>query len=84
MNMELMVYGVVAAEIETAEHASFYGIDGTKHACIQARISTEKTIEKYLDKKGIEWNSFYILSARSINTEGEKTPYKAYITFEVE
>jgi hypothetical protein len=41
-------------------------------------------IYNYIAENKIPWLSFLIRSARSINTDGTTTPYKAELEFEIE
>lgn len=80
----ITVTGYAAAMIEKANNASFYGIMksfGNVHDTAPGRIAAENAVEKWLDDNHIGWNSFSIINARTIDTSGEKEPYKAEIDF---
>jgi len=80
----ITITGLRAAAIEAANHASFYGINktfGPLHEIIPGRIAAEDAVKEYLNSNGIHWNSFWIIKARTIDTSGTKTPYKAEIDF---
>lgn len=80
----ITITGVGAAAIEAANNASFYGIKktfGDLHEIIPGRIAAEDAVRDWLAANGISWNSFLILKARTIDTSGTKTPYKAEIDF---
>jgi hypothetical protein len=80
----ITVTGLRAAAIEAANHASFYGIKksfGDLSEIIPGRIAAEDSVREYLNGNGIEYNSFWIIKARTIDTTGAKTPYKAEIDF---
>ena len=81
----ITITGVGAAAIEAANNASFYGIKktfGDLHKIIPGRIAAEDAVRIWLDGNLIPWNSFWILAARTIDTSGTKTPYKAEIDFD--
>jgi hypothetical protein len=76
--------GIGAAQIERANHASFYGVMksfGNTSDTMPGRIAAEDAVRDHLEKSGIAWNSFWIVKARTIDTSGTKTPYKAEIDF---
>lgn len=80
----ITITGTRAAAIEAANHASFYGINksfGNLSEIIPGRIAAHDAVREYLKENGIQWNSFYIIKARTIDTTGTKTPYKAEIDF---
>lgn len=78
--IKITVNGLAAASIERAERSNFYGVNGDNHYCYTARRNCEEAVEKELNAQGIRWDSFMILDAHSINTDGLKTPYLAEIT----
>ena len=78
----IVVTGIRAAEIEAANHASFYGIWGNAPGCIPGRIAAHDAVREYL--AGMDYYSFNILGAKTISTDGTKTSYKASIDFSVE
>lgn len=69
-----------AAAVETASHASFYGIHGDAPDCAVARRICLEEAEKRLSAAGIAWTWIYLLSADTIDTSGTKTPYAATVT----
>ena len=80
----ITITGFGAYAIENANHASFYGINktfGNLSETAPGRAAAHNAIEKWLGAHGIDWNSFWIISARTIDTSGTKTPYKAEIVF---
>ena len=80
----ITITGLGAAAIEVANRASFYGINksfGDLHDTAPGRRAAEDAVRDWLAANGISWNSFLILKARTIDTSGTKTPYKAEIDF---
>jgi len=80
----ITVTGYRAAAIEKANHASFEGVNklfGNLHDTAPGRAAAEDAIREYLKANSIDWNSFWIIKARTIDTAGTKTPYKAEIDF---
>ena len=80
----ITITGLGAAAIERANRASFYGIKKMFGNCSDTTpglIAAEEAVRDWLEANGIAWNSFLILGARTIDTSGTKTPYKAEIDF---
>jgi len=80
----ITITGLGAAAIEVANRASFYGINklfGDLRDTAPGRRAAEDAVREWLEANGISWNSFLILKARTIDTSGTKTPYKAEIDF---
>ena len=78
------VTGLPAADIELANRANFYGIKKlfpSVPECVAGAIAAEKAVSEALTRSGIAWDSFDLLRARSIDTEGTPVPYKAEIDF---
>ena len=75
----ITITGIDAYYIERANRASFYGINGNANDCAAGRRAAERAVKAYLADNGINWNSYDILKARTIDTTGTKTPYKAEI-----
>lgn len=76
-----------AADIERANRASFYGIKKlwpSVPECVAGRRAAEDAVSEALARSNIEWNSYGLLRARSINTSGTPVPYKAEIDFIVD
>ena len=84
MNKTITITGLRAAAIERANNASFYGIYGTANACISGRIAAEDAVWDDLKETGTTCAWFDILSAKTIDTTGTKTPYKAVIKYRYE
>lgn len=84
MTVTITVTGSAAAAIEAANHASFYGINKlwpSHPACTAGRNAARAAVKAWLEDHGINWNSFDLLCARTIDTAGSKAPYKAEIDF---
>lgn len=81
MTETITVTGIRAHLIEEANRASFYGINGNSPACIPGRIAAENTVRDHLKSTVKEWNSFYVLRTRTVDTSGTPIPYKAEIDF---
>ena len=80
----ITVTGHAAALIEKANNASFYGIMksfGSLADTAPGRAAAEDAVSKWLDDHEIDYHGFNILKARTIDTSGEKTPYRAEIDF---
>ena len=80
----ITITGIGAALIEKANNASFYGIKksfGNTTDTAPGLIAAEDAVRKYLKSNGIDWNSFSIIKARTIDTSGTPIPYKAEIDF---
>lgn len=80
----ITVVGLCAAAIEKACRESFYGTDKLFQPgpwSIAGRHAATVAVQEYLNSAGIPWNSFDILGAKPIDTDGIRTPYKAEITF---
>lgn len=80
----ITVTGLRAAAIEAAYHDHFYGIMKSfmsTPATAAGRAAAEDAAREYLARKGIQYNSFWIIRGRVIDTSGTKTPYKAEIDF---
>lgn len=78
------VVGIPAAMIERANRASFYGVKkmfGNLSETAPGRKAAEEAAENWLEANGIDWNSLWIVKAKTIDTEGTKCPYKAEVTF---
>lgn len=80
----ITVSGLRAAAIEQANNASFYGINksfGNLSETTPGRIAAVDAVREYLQNSGIEYNSFWIIKARTIDTTGTIIPYLAEIDF---
>ena len=80
----ITVTGIAAALIEKANNASFYGIKklfGDLTDTAPGRIAAEEAVREYLKSNNIEYHGFELIKARTIDTTGTKTPYKAEIDF---
>lgn len=84
MDKTITVIGMRAAAIERANNASFYGIYGTGNACIAGRIAAEYAVWDDLKETGTTCAWFDVLSAKTIDASGTKTPYKAVIKYRYE
>jgi len=80
----ITVTGLLAYDIERAERASFYGIFGNLPECWKARANCAERVRLFMELYKPDYNSFCITKAKSVDTTGEKIPYKATITFEIE
>ena len=84
--IKIEVSGLRAAVIERACRYSFYGVDKigpcVPAACVEGREAASSAVREWLEANGIEWNSFSVLSARPLDCDGGKVPYKAEIFFD--
>ena len=80
----ITITGPGAAAIEKANEASFYGIFKSfmpTPETIAGNIAANEAVTKWLNENHPDWNSFLLVAARTIDTSGTKTPYKAEIDF---
>ncbi len=82
--MTITITGLRAAAIESAEHASFYGIWGNANGCIEGRRAAYNAVADYLAENNISYYAFLVNSTKTIDTTGTKIPYKAEINFTVD
>ena len=78
----ITITGTGAAAIEAANNASFYGIHKICPECTPGAIAATNAVRDYLEANHIDWNSFWISKARTIDTSGTKVSYKAEIDFD--
>lgn len=78
------VTGPVAALIEAANHASFYGVNAGTREAAAARRAISDTLHPFLDEYMPTWAWYNILRAKSEDTSGTPTPYKATVIIEVD
>lgn len=78
------IAGPVAALVEQAEHASFYGIHAGTREAGQARRAIIDAVTPIINGLDALACSLYIRQARSASTEGTPTPYRAEIEVEVD
>lgn len=80
----ITVTGATAALIERANNASFYGINkafGNLSDTAPGRAAATDAVRNHLERTGTAWSSFHIITARTIDTAGTRTPYMAEIDF---
>ena len=81
----ISVTGIPAHDIEEANLAHFYGIHAMYcPSVIPGRIAAEDAVHEAITRSGMNWNSYRILKARTIDTTGTPVPYKAEIDFVID
>ena len=82
MTIIITAHGFYADYINAANRASFYGINGHNVHSAKGYIAARTVVEKHLADNNINWDSYYIIGAKTISENGRDR--RADITVKVD